>query len=253
MSRTHPHRRSDCILTSGAVDVNEPLVGVAYCRCRVGVLFTAHRDRVSQRNQEVTTEVAWQLPSMTLRATRKNTRLRLRNRAVWAASSNTAARTKTGAFGRSPIAAVWLGLESISMGSAVRAHGIGPLRESGRGDWIRTSDLFVPNEARYQAALRPDRKSTTFHTSMPACGSTFQQRERIDATRVQNSFPEPGQQTIGTEGPVFARRKPSFSVLRSRLCSSTLRRPPSRRRTRWRPPERRPRWFLRRFRRRPRA
>ncbi len=41
-------------------------------------MFTAHRDRVSQRNQEVTTEVAWQLPSMTLRATRKNTRLRLR-------------------------------------------------------------------------------------------------------------------------------------------------------------------------------
>ena len=26
----------------------------------------------------------------------------------------------------------------------------------GRGDWIRTSDLFVPNEARYQTALRPD-------------------------------------------------------------------------------------------------
>ena len=26
----------------------------------------------------------------------------------------------------------------------------------GRGDWIRTSDLFVPNEARYQAALRPE-------------------------------------------------------------------------------------------------
>ena len=28
---------------------------------------------------------------------------------------------------------------------------------NGRGDWIRTSDLFVPNEARYQAAPRPDR------------------------------------------------------------------------------------------------
>jgi 2-polyprenyl-6-methoxyphenol hydroxylase-like FAD-dependent oxidoreductase len=27
---------------------------------------------------------------------------------------------------------------------------------AGRGDWIRTSDLFVPNEARYQAAPRPD-------------------------------------------------------------------------------------------------
>jgi hypothetical protein len=26
----------------------------------------------------------------------------------------------------------------------------------GRGDWIRTSDLFVPNEARYQPAPRPD-------------------------------------------------------------------------------------------------
>ena len=26
----------------------------------------------------------------------------------------------------------------------------------GRGDWIRTSDLFVPNEARYQAAPRPE-------------------------------------------------------------------------------------------------
>lgn len=30
------------------------------------------------------------------------------------------------------------------------------MRENGRGDWIRTSDLFVPNEARYQAAPRPD-------------------------------------------------------------------------------------------------
>lgn len=26
----------------------------------------------------------------------------------------------------------------------------------GRDDWIRTSDLFVPNEARYQAALHPE-------------------------------------------------------------------------------------------------
>ena len=29
----------------------------------------------------------------------------------------------------------------------------------GRGDWIRTSDFFVPNEARYQAAPRPDRRA----------------------------------------------------------------------------------------------
>ena len=29
----------------------------------------------------------------------------------------------------------------------------------GRDDWIRTSDLFVPNEARYQAALHPEENS----------------------------------------------------------------------------------------------
>ena len=40
--------------------------------------------------------------------------------------------------------------------------------ESGRGDWIRTSDLFVPNEARYQAAPRPDTKSAGNPVSMPS-------------------------------------------------------------------------------------
>ena len=29
-------------------------------------------------------------------------------------------------------------------------------KRSGRGDWIRTNGLLVPNQARYQAALRPD-------------------------------------------------------------------------------------------------
>ena len=28
--------------------------------------------------------------------------------------------------------------------------------ENGRDDWIRTSDLLTPSEARYHAALRPD-------------------------------------------------------------------------------------------------
>jgi hypothetical protein len=36
-------------------------------------------------------------------------------------------------------------------GLVFRARG-----EDGRGDWIRTSDLFVPNEARYQTAPRPE-------------------------------------------------------------------------------------------------
>ena len=33
---------------------------------------------------------------------------------------------------------------------------IKPERDFGRSDWIRTSDLLVPNETRYQAALRSE-------------------------------------------------------------------------------------------------
>ncbi len=33
---------------------------------------------------------------------------------------------------------------------------LGSLVENGRGERVRTSDLSVPNAARYQAALRPD-------------------------------------------------------------------------------------------------
>ena len=28
--------------------------------------------------------------------------------------------------------------------------------QGGRGDWVRTSDLLLPKQARYQAAPRPD-------------------------------------------------------------------------------------------------
>src|SRR5574338_370517 len=31
-----------------------------------------------------------------------------------------------------------------------------PVKNDGRGDWIRTSDLHTPSVMRYQAALRPD-------------------------------------------------------------------------------------------------
>ena len=37
----------------------------------------------------------------------------------------------------------------------------------GRGDWIRTSDLLVPNQARYQAAPRPDYSSSPIETFEP--------------------------------------------------------------------------------------
>jgi hypothetical protein len=39
--------------------------------------------------------------------------------------------------------------------------------ESGRGDWIRTSDPLRPRQVRYQAALRPDSKIPNF-TTVPA-------------------------------------------------------------------------------------
>jgi hypothetical protein len=53
-------------------------------------------------------------------------------------------------------------------------RGISPLgAEAGRGDWIRTSDLFVPNEARYQAAPRPDREP-----SMASSPRMLKQRRR---------------------------------------------------------------------------
>ena len=59
---------------------------------------------------------------------------------------------------------------------------------SGRDDWIRTSDLFVPNEARYRAALHPEGKTKLeifgeYHptaTSQSFCTITFvwQREER---------------------------------------------------------------------------
>ena len=38
--------------------------------------------------------------------------------------------------------------------------------ESGRGDWIRTSDPLRPRQVRYQAALRPDIENTLDSTAV---------------------------------------------------------------------------------------
>src|SRR3954471_20623418 len=38
-------------------------------------------------------------------------------------------------------------------------------RESGRGDWIRTSDPLRPRQVRYQAALRPDPEDRHYPTA----------------------------------------------------------------------------------------
>ena len=43
---------------------------------------------------------------------------------------------------------------------------------SGRGDWIRTSDLLLPKQVRYQAALRPDGDVPDRQNTAGAQGST---------------------------------------------------------------------------------
>ncbi len=37
--------------------------------------------------------------------------------------------------------------------------------ESSRGDWIRTSDLLLPKQARYRATLRPEARDSVRRTS----------------------------------------------------------------------------------------
>src|SRR5215475_5634126 len=44
--------------------------------------------------------------------------------------------------------------------------------ESGRGDWIRTSDPLRPRQVRYQAALHPD-PSPSYRHSKNHAGSLF--------------------------------------------------------------------------------
>ena len=44
------------------------------------------------------------------------------------------------------------------------------LPESGRGNWIRTNDLVVPNDALYQAELYPEARN---HTQPGSCGKAY--------------------------------------------------------------------------------
>jgi hypothetical protein len=44
---------------------------------------------------------------------------------------------------------------------------------NGRSDWIRTSDLLVPNETRYQAALRSEGWRAFYRKSFVAQGVSW--------------------------------------------------------------------------------
>ena len=39
----------------------------------------------------------------------------------------------------------------------------------GRGDWIRTSDLLVPNQTRYQTALHPEKMEPMWGLGPQTC------------------------------------------------------------------------------------
>ena len=48
----------------------------------------------------------------------------------------------------------WKGADNTNGRFSIRKTG--HVEKDGRGDWIRTSDLSVPNRALYQAEPRPD-------------------------------------------------------------------------------------------------
>ena len=47
--------------------------------------------------------------------------------------------------------------------------------ESGRGDWIRTSDFYVPNVALYQAELHPESSGGVLYVGFWVGSSLFMQ------------------------------------------------------------------------------
>lgn len=54
--------------------------------------------------------------------------------------------------------ACWISISSVSTatGTVVIGRGFGCEEGDGRGERIRTSDPLVPNQVRYQTALRPE-------------------------------------------------------------------------------------------------
>jgi hypothetical protein len=59
-----------------------------------------------------------------------------------------------------PQKAAYSSMKLISVGGSNRSLFLGICEVNGRGDWIRTSGLSVPNRALYQAEPRPDRTAS---------------------------------------------------------------------------------------------
>jgi membrane-bound lytic murein transglycosylase MltF len=86
--------------------------------------------------------------------------------------------------------------------------------ESGRGDWIRTSDPLRPRQVRYQAALRPDSEDPSFYRGFPPARLALP-TPRDAAAPIEQ--PE-GKPAIDCPSPVAALTKP---LLAAALCILT--------------------------------
>jgi hypothetical protein len=71
-------------------------------------------------------------------------------------------------------------------------------KKNGRGDRIRTCDLFTPSEARYQAALRPD--------AVP-CGGRFLPETRVLARSFHEMMPQSCDPALLMENTAHSRRQ----------------------------------------------
>jgi hypothetical protein len=83
--------------------------------------------------------------------------------------------------------------------------------ESGRGDWIRTSDPLRPRQVRYQAALRPDSGDLT--TNHRPIGSD-------SVTRASGWLPQvnPARRDART-GRTASSREPAFEIVVKKECA----------------------------------
>ena len=68
--------------------------------------------------------------------------------------------------------------------SSYRALPVAVLK-NGRDDWIRTSDLLTPSEARYHAALRPDDGMESGVRSRAVCNPCYSALASRDFPAIQ--------------------------------------------------------------------
>src|SRR5882757_10997341 len=81
-------------------------------------------------------------------------------------------------------------------------EGLQPPETLGRGGGIRTHGLFVPNEARYQAAPHPAEATTAYRT-VPSARQTRESAPPAGALELDERLGRAGRiESLGTDPPV---------------------------------------------------